>query len=90
MQRIQDRLKSSLDAAVNEKQQLERIRLVLGDQIEDLNVENQKLQSANNELQKQRDHLEDEKEDLFKDKERQLKEKERWLANETATLNISN
>jgi len=78
-QRMQDRFKSSLDAANGEKQALERLRQTLTDQLDELGNENQRLQAANSDLQRQRDQLEDEKEDLLKDKERQIKDKERWF-----------
>ena len=79
MQHHRDRLKIMLETTNNEKQQLERVRQNMFDQIESMTMENQKLQAANSDLQRQRDQLEDEKEDVFKDKERQYKENERWL-----------
>ena len=62
----------------SEKSQLERVRLELNGQIEELQKEIEKLQAANSEVQRQRDTLEDEKEDTEKDKQRQVKENERW------------
>ncbi len=76
--RSEERLKSSLDLQGSEKQQLEKVRITLNDQIDGLTGENQKLQAVNAELQRQRDCLEDEKEDVIKDKLRQTKENERW------------
>lgn len=73
-----DRLRSSLDVAASEKQQLERMRQALVEQLEAINAEHQRLQAANADLQRSRDQLEDEKDDLRKDLQRQVKENERW------------
>ena len=73
-----ERMKNQLDMSRTEKSQLERVRLSLTEQIDQLTVENQKLQAANSEAQRQRDTLEDEKEDVTKDKQRISKENERW------------
>ena len=73
-----ERIKNQLDMVRAEKSQLERMRLSLSEQIDQLTVENQKLQAANTEAQRQRDVLEDEKEDVTKDKQRISKENDRW------------
>ena len=76
--RDRDRVKNALGLTSSEKQQLEKVRSELNEQIENLNHENEKLQAANTELQRQRDNLEDMKDDITKDKDRQIKENERW------------
>jgi predicted nuclease with TOPRIM domain len=73
-----DRLRGSLEVAASEKQQLERMRAALIEQLDAMNAETQRLQSANSDLQRSRDQLEDEKDDLRKDLQRQVKENERW------------
>ena len=73
-----ERIKNQLDMVRAEKSQLERMRLSLSEQIDQLTIENQKLQAANAEAQRQRDVLEDEKEDVTKDKQRINKENDRW------------
>ncbi len=77
-ERNQDRLKNALDATGSERTQLEHMRQMLNEQVDQMNAENLKLQAANADLQRHRDHLEDQKDDVMKDKERQMKENERW------------
>lgn len=76
--RERDRLRNSLNLTGNEKSQLEKVRYEMNEQVEGLQMENEKLQAANTELQRQRDNIEEDKEDVTKDKERQLKENDRW------------
>ncbi|XP_076086637.1 uncharacterized protein LOC143057256 isoform X1 [Mytilus galloprovincialis] len=75
--RERDRLRNSLNLTGNEKSQLEKVRYEMNEQVEGLQMENEKLQAANTELQRQRDNIEEDKEDVTKDKERQLKENDR-------------
>jgi predicted RNase H-like nuclease (RuvC/YqgF family) len=79
IERANDRLKHAIDLASSDKQQLERLRHTLSEQLDELSTENQRLQSANAELQRSRDQLEDEKEEMYREQERQNKERERRL-----------
>ena len=76
--RDRQRYKNQLDLTGSEKGQLEKLRLQLTEQIDNVTAECDKLKQANTELQSKRDSLEDEKEDVVKDKDRQVKENQRW------------
>jgi peptidoglycan hydrolase CwlO-like protein len=77
LERANDRLKHAIDVASSDKQQLERLRHTLSEQLDELSAENQRLQSANAELQRSRDQLEDDKEEMYREQDRQNKERER-------------